>query len=295
MHLFSMRSKRKKVIRMISNYAKYSVVLKELMESEQVSPLLDRSLSTYPLYAPTKIYDLIPTREQLNQRLLNHYKYREIGFETVGRFLDELEITMNEIMPLYNERFKTIEIMAELENPFDNVDITETFQEETSSEGSGEMSGTGSTTSEASGTGKTTSQSSEESETTIQSEQDSKKVHSATPQNTLTITAAEIDSIPFADDVEWNKDHRSETGSASSESSGEVNNTDSQESSSTSQTQTETSDRRSGQTSHTLHRKGNHGVNTYAHDMNEFRTSIIDVVNEIITDKRIAELFMLVF
>jgi hypothetical protein len=36
-------------------------------------------------------------------------------------------------------------------------------------------------------------------------------------------------------------------------------------------------------------------VNTYAHDMNEFRTSIIDVVDQIVNDSRIRELFMLVY
>ena len=45
----------------------------------------------------------------------------------------------------------------------------------------------------------------------------------------------------------------------------------------------------------TYTKKGNQGVNTYAHDMIEFRTSIIDVVTQIIDDKRIKNLFMQVF
>ena len=73
----------------------------------------------------------------------------------------------------------------------------------------------------------------------------------------------------------------SESASGTSTSSG----------SGTSETNTESTDT----VEHTYTKIGNQGVNTYAHDMNEFRTSIIDVVNEIINDKRINDLFMLVW
>lgn len=268
-------------------YAKYTEFLRDLMNNPLTKPLLDKALSTYPLYTNDKKYDLIPTREELNQKILNHYKYREIGFETVGRFLDELEITMNEIMPYYNEMFKTIVTMAELPNPFDNVDVTETFEEERSGESSNNTNDTGSLSSETSGSSTSNISTSENDK----NESHHKKVHSETPANSLDVAAKDIDSVNYADDVEWNSNEEDNNRSESTESNSTENQ--SQETSS-SNIRTATGTTRDI-VSHTFKKVGNQGVNTYAHDMNEFRTSIIDVVNDIINDNRLNELFMLVY
>ena len=90
--------------------ARYTEVLYNIMNSENGSAAINQAMSTYPLYVSTSQREygqpnIIPTREQLNNKILNYYKYREIGFETVGRFLDELETSLNEIMPYYNQLF----------------------------------------------------------------------------------------------------------------------------------------------------------------------------------------------
>lgn len=246
---------------MITNYAKYTVVLKSLLDNSEANAKIQKALSTYPLYAPSKVYDLIPTREELNNKLLNHYKYREIGFETVGRFIDELEITMKEIMPRYNELFKTVETMAELPSPFDNVDVTETYSE--------------TRTDNASSTGTTSSNASTETSGSDTNTKDHTRLFSDTPQNS-------IENIN-----NYLTDHTKEN----TVDSGENESTSTSEGNETSTTSSE------GTTTveHTYSKSGNQGVNTYAHDMNEFRTSIIDVVDQIINDVRIAELFMLVY
>lgn len=255
--------------------AQYTVVLHTLMNDPQLKEQLDIALSTYPLYKTDQAYELLPTREQLNERLLNHYKYREIGFETIGMFLDELKITMMEIMPRYNELFKTVVTMANLPSPFDNVDVVETFEEQKLNE---------STT--ASTTGSTTTGTAQDTTTTEGSASShNKHVNSKTPNGKLSIAAKGIDSIDYADEAQWNHD-TSET-SGTSTSNGETSAT-SEGSSNTTTGGTET-------TRHTYTKKGNQGVNTYAHDMNEFRTSIIDVVDQIVNDRRIRELFMLVY
>ncbi len=255
--------------------AKYTVVLHTLLNDPQLKEQLDLALSAYPLYRPDKAYDLIPTREELNEKLMNHYKYREIGFETIGMFLDELRITMGEIMPRYNELFKTIATMAELPSPFDNVDIVETFEEE--------KTNTSTTTSDSST--ETTSTARDETETTGTATSHNKHINSKTPQDKLTITAKGIDSVNYADEAQWNHD-TSET-SGSSNSNGETT--------ATSEGSANATNEGSETTKHTYTKKGNQGVNTYAHDMNEFRTSIIDVVDQIVNDSRIRELFMLVY
>ena len=289
------------------------------MLNEHSRPLLDKALSTYPLYEPTKLYDLIPSREVLNKKLLNHWKYHEIGFETVGRFLDELEITMNEIMPHYNELFKTIEIMADLPNPFDNVDVTETFEQErhdtATAEGSSSsnQSATGntSTTNDTTHTGNTSEETSgsSTSEGTENNSQTTNEKHIKvdTPADSLTIPESGIDGLAYASEGNWDKTSVSGTGStsgsASNESTSERSSTETSKTTASSENEstasesgsTSSSSESSGTTKHTYTKKGNQGVNTYAHDMNEFRTSIIDVVDQIITDLRIAELFMMVY
>ena len=255
--------------------AKYTIVLKTLLDDAEGNKRITAALSTYPLYTPEKKYDIIPNREALNKKLLNHYKYREIGFETVGRFLDELQNTMEEIMPRYNELLKTCEIMAGLPSPFDNVDVVETFEQERQDFATGAVSNTSHTTETAKDT--TTTQNSVES--------NAKHVESSTPQDQLTIPANGIDSVDYADKADWDKDNSNTNGTSTSNSNTSADNT----------TETETENSSGGTTRHTFTKKGNQGVNTYAHDMNEFRTSIIDVVEQIVNDPRINELFMLVY
>lgn len=255
--------------------AKYTVVLHTLMTDQHLKEQLDLALSAYPLYKSEKVYDLIPTREQLNDRLLNHYKFREIGFETIGRFLDELKITMSEIMPRYNELFKTVETMANLPSPFDNVDVVETFSEERK---------TNSTTDSSTGT-ETTSTAVDTTTTTGTASSHNKHVNSKTPQEGISIPAEGIDSVNYADEAQWNKDTSTTGGTSSSDGS----------TTASSDSQSNTTNEGSETVEHTYTKKGNQGVNTYAHDMNEFRTSIIDVVDQIVNDSRIRELFMLVY
>lgn len=255
--------------------ARYTIELHEMMNDVNVKPLIDKALNSYPLYKSIstipEIADLIPSREKLNAKLLNHYKYREIGFETIGRFLDELEITMNEIMPFYNQMFKTVEIMTELPNPFDNVDVIEKTTQ--TRQGSGTSSDTGKTNTSG------TESSSSESDSTNHS----KIVKSETPQGNISKTASQIDDVSHADSVDWQKvnNENNESSSSSNESESTVTNT------------SESTSNESSELTYT--KKGNQGVNTYAHDMIEYRTSIIDVVDQIINDERVKELFMQVF
>lgn len=279
----------------ISMYAQTTAVLREMLKDDHTTACINEALSHYPLYSGKKVYDLIPNREVLNQRLLNHYKYREIGFETVGRFIDELDIVMCEIMPLYNERFKTIEIIADLENPFDNVDIVETYDEERTGESSNNSSAINTGTTNTTDSGKTTTHNMDESETQSTVNHNSKHVKSDTPQDELSISASQIDSVGYASEVNWNKDNNSDNVATTDVTDSEVNANNNMNSEMIGENTVDSTGITKDNVTHKLTRKGNQGVNTYAHDMNEFRTSIIDVVDEIINDSRIAELFMSVF
>lgn len=255
--------------------SKYTVELRTLLEDGFFKDKIDIALSKYPLYTASinpKLSEVIPTREQLNEKLLNHYKYREIGFETPGRFIDELEKTMLEIMPLYNQRFRTVEIMVNIEDPFGNVDVTEIFSEKRESTG------------KTSGTNTNKTKTTDKNNTSSSSENNSKVVVSDTPSNELTLkTAEQIDSVNNATNVQWGKDKNTATGNSSGESS--------QDTTATGNSSSEGSE----SVEHTYTKKGNQGVNTYAHDIIEFRQSIIDITQEIINDTRIQDLFFQVF
>lgn len=254
--------------------ARYTVELRTLMNNVELMEKLNKALSTYPIFKPKTTNPdalaVIPTREVLNQKLLNHYRKHEIGFETIADFCEELEITMNEIMPYYNQMFNTVEIMANLDNPFDNVDVIENFTE----------THTGETKTNDSGS--SSSSATDSTNTTSSVNTNSKNIKNETPQSEI-INFNDIDNVMYADEINWNRNISNDTAETNGESS------------SSAQTTNESNSETSGTTEHTFTKKGNQGVNTYAHDMIEFRTSIIDVTMQIINDKRIKELFMLVY
>lgn len=247
--------------------AKYTVELRTLMNDVNIRPYLNKALSTYPMYEPQvddpEVKAIIPTRDLLNEKLLNHYKYREIGFESIEEFLDRLEITMNEIMPYYNQMYNSVEIMALIDDPFGNVDVTETFKEERKDTSKSNTKSNGTDNSVTSNNGGSYI----------------KNVTSETPQTELNTPAEEINNISHADNVSWNKSSSSDTASSSGSSV----------------TDATSNGESSGSVEHTFTKKGNQGVNTYAHDMVEFRTSIIDVTTQILEDANIKDLFMQVF
>lgn len=286
---------------MIGDYAKYTVVLRSLIENPQTKTKLDEALATYPLYKAKNDHDIIPTRELLNQKILDHYKYREIGFETIGRFLDELRIVMNEIMPYYNEMFKTVEIMADLEDIFNNVDIVETYEEERSQTSSNEGTATNKTTS----TGEETVTKSGETETDISKTDEANASGTVNKSNDKRVSDTPQNNVNDLDN--YLSEHEKNDGSETVESE---STTDSNESvftetneSTTVSTENESEGRATtqgtsesaGTVKHTMTRKGNYGVNTYAHDMKKYREIVVDVVDKIIRDRRLAELFMLVW
>lgn len=48
-------------------------------------------------------------KEKFETMILNHFLQRRIGFETVTAFRIQLDVKLNEIMPLYNKMFKALE------------------------------------------------------------------------------------------------------------------------------------------------------------------------------------------
>lgn len=277
-------------------YAKYTTYLKDIMDNEETSVLLEQAMSTYPLYEKKseEIYmpSYVPTREELNKKILNFYKYREIGFETVGRFLDELEISLNEIMPRYNLLFFTAD---QDYNPTYNVDYTKTIDSNRDDNGVSQSSGQNDRRSETSNTDNSTSSSTDSNTTTNSINSNSKNVKSDTPQNQLSIPASNIDNVSYASEVDWNKTSSSSNTQSNGEASSSASSTGLEvtiDSLTNSNTVNKSDNRKENIVEKT---KGNYGQTSAQHLLVKYRELIINIEQMIIKDKRISELFMRVW
>ena len=82
--------------------AKYTVCLGDVINSGRKLSALEN----YPIYNED-------FRKDLNNMILHHFWFREIGFETVELFDFYLGATMNEIMPYYNKLFVAADMIVD--------------------------------------------------------------------------------------------------------------------------------------------------------------------------------------
>ena len=166
--------------------AKYTVTIKTLMDNK-----FDFGLKNYPIF--DEAY-----RETLNNNILMHYYENEIGFETAGLFKVYLNQKMFEIMPYYNELYK-VQKKILLNDITNNVNLTETFKRDTSTNTSSKSAST------SSGISK------------------SKNVEQVTPQGSL--KEENIDNYSYASNITMDKNDTSNSvnDSATGESFGNEN------------------------------------------------------------------------
>lgn len=179
--------------------SKYTTELRYIIENN-----FDIGLKNYPIFDENY-------RELLNQKIINHYYFREIGMETAELFKRYLNTTMNEIMPYYNQLYKS-ELLEF--NPFYNVDknivsdknnnsvsdfignTTGKNQQNADTENTQTNNGKQQTTTAATSVGESVGNSKGSGKTTNKS----KRVSSDTPQGFLSINS--IDSENYASAAE---------------------------------------------------------------------------------------------
>lgn len=130
-------------------------------------------------------------RQVLCKKILKHYYTREIAHESVGRWKLALNAKLNEIMPYYNQLYKS-ELLEF--NPFYDVDLTR------SREGSGTSNRTSNNTEINSGTSKNVSSGSGTNNTVTLNR------YSDTPQNSMD-TQGIADSVPLTTVTKVNEDN----------------------------------------------------------------------------------------
>lgn len=173
--------------------SKYTTELRYLIENN-----FDIGLKDYPIFDENY-------REPLNQKIINHYYFREIGMETAELFKRYLNNTMREIMPYYNQLYKS-ELLEF--NPFYNVDKTVTADKNNNSVSDfvGNISGKNTQTADTENTqtnnGKqqttTAATSTGESVGNSTTTNKNKNVSSDTPQGFLSINSIENETYASA-------------------------------------------------------------------------------------------------
>lgn len=268
--------------------AKYTVVLKTLLDDPEAAAAIRQAMSTYPLYTRKSKQEFIPayipTRDELNKKILDHYKYREIGFETPARFLDELEIALNEIMPRYNLLFLSTDQDF---NIIHNVDYTRTNERDqtTTNEASNQE------TQDTIGTASTTTEANDTATTHTDATAFDKNVESKTPQGAINTPAQAINDIQYADGVTWGKNESTGNGETTTTGETQTDASTTNKTTSTGSTAGTVTDKEKN--TETI--KGNFGVVSAQDLVLKFRESIINIEQMIIKDPRIAELFMLIY
>lgn len=174
-------------------------------------------------------------KKAFEQKVIDHYFFRQIGQETPGRWLHYFRSRIREIMPYYIQRYKSVKLMEDAGDPFEAYNLTEEYEE--NSKGSNSSEGL--------------------SETTNNGE----RRFSNTPQGS-------IDNID-----KFLTEATKENG--------------------TNTQQTETHDSNTGEKSYKLTRKGNIGVQPLGQEINVYRSALIDVDGEIISE--LNDLFLMVY
>lgn len=120
---------------MLLNYGNTGVTveLRELVESG-----IDVWAFDYPSFYKDD------EKKAFEQKVLDHFWFRQIGQETPGRWLHYFRTRIREIMPYYIQRYESVELMKNVGDPFEAYNLREEYTEETT--------GTGSATSENTGT-----------------------------------------------------------------------------------------------------------------------------------------------
>lgn len=198
-------------------------------------------------------------RERLQQKIVDRYRFRQIGQETPARFWHYFKTRMIEIMPYYVQMYEFDAKFRNIEDPLESYNLFETFEENRTGSGSISGSSTSLTDSETLGSSETTSNG-------------VRKFHN-TPQS----------GVDHIDRYLTELTNENNSGLESSESSASV-------SSSGSSDQT-TED--SGNIQHTLTRRGNIGVQPLGGEVENIRAAFINI-DQMIVDE-FNDLFLAIY
>lgn len=91
-------------------------------------------------------------KKAFEQKIIDHYRFRQIGQETVGRWLHYFRTRIREIMPYYVQLYEFEAKWFNVDDPLESYNLTETFEESSSGSGTQTTSGSSESNSDTSGT-----------------------------------------------------------------------------------------------------------------------------------------------
>lgn len=86
------------------------------------------------------------------QKVIDHYRFRQIGQETVGRFLHYFRTRIREIMPYYVQLYEFDAKFRNIEDPLESYNLVETFKQNTKGNGKTTSNTNSNTTANTTGT-----------------------------------------------------------------------------------------------------------------------------------------------
>lgn len=254
-------------------------------------------------------------KKTFEQKVIDHYRFRQIGQETVGRFLHFFRSKIREIMPYYVQVYEFDAKFRNIEDPLESYNLMETFQQQTSSTGratgTATSGNTQTTTREVTTSGDTVTDSTDTTTRTGSSERigssektgTSEKVtlFSDTPQGSIdnigsyltTATKENGNVSEGSEDSETveTSENGSVVGNTVTESEQVTNENGTVTDAGTGSSEQETED--SGTTSHTLTRRGNIGVQPLGGEVINIRSAFINIDLQIIDELK--DLFLKVY
>lgn len=229
--------------------SRYTIELRYLIEGNY-----DLGLKDYPIFDESY-------REQLNNKIIQHYYFREIGFETEALFKNRLNQKMNEIMPYYNQMYESSKLKID---PLSTIDLEEVFsrKSKTTGEGTSSTSGTGNNTNNFNSTDTT----------------DYGKISKFSDIAQAQTTPNEIlnDKYLTSATVDDGQDKNTNTGTNTSQTESTTSGT--------------STDKRNLDEDTTLTRKGNNGTASESELLNMYRETFLNIDMTIIDD--LDELFL---
>lgn len=229
--------------------SRYTIELRYLIEGNY-----DLGLKDYPIFDESY-------REQLNNKIIQHYYFREIGFETEALFKNRLNQKMNEIMPYYNQMYESSKLKID---PLSTFDLEEVFsrKSKTTGEGTSSTSGTGNNTNNFNSTDTT----------------DYGKISKFSDIAQAQTTPNEIlnDKYLTSATVDDGQDKNTNTGTNTSQTESTTSGT--------------STDKRNLDEDTTLTRKGNNGIASESELLNMYRETFLNIDMMVIED--LSELFL---
>lgn len=94
-------------------------------------------------------------KEAFQQKVIDHYRFRQIGQETVGRWLHFFRTRIREIMPYYVQLYEFDAKFRNIDDPLESYNLVEEFKQNTS--GNGKIIGSSTSSNNATTNGENTS------------------------------------------------------------------------------------------------------------------------------------------